>query len=164
MAIIVFNGKSYNSIEEMPAMERQAYEQTMQIFEDKNGNGVPDFLEGDMVQRLISINSMKTTVNGQDIHSLDELSPELRQRIGKALETMKVFGVIPEVPENVKQQVQSNEPVFQTAPPPPVTQNYQSAIQEESSPSIFPMVIGGIILLCFLAVAVIGGVYFFMIR
>ena len=49
MATIIFNGKSYNSLEEMPEKERKAYDQMMDIFADKNGNGIPDFMEGDMV-------------------------------------------------------------------------------------------------------------------
>ena len=31
---IIFNGKTYNSIDEMPVNERQAYEQMSQIFKD----------------------------------------------------------------------------------------------------------------------------------
>ena len=45
---IIFNGKTYNSLEEMPANERQAFEQMQQIFVDANGNGIPDFMEGDI--------------------------------------------------------------------------------------------------------------------
>ncbi len=51
MATIIFNGKTYNSLEEMPANERQTYEQIANMLVDKNGNGIPDFLEGDLVQK-----------------------------------------------------------------------------------------------------------------
>ena len=51
---ILFNGKTYNSLEEMPAKERQAYEQIRKIFVDANGNGIPDFLEGDIVKNVIT--------------------------------------------------------------------------------------------------------------
>jgi len=39
---IIFNNKTYNSLEEMPANEREAYESMFKIFKDENGNGIPD--------------------------------------------------------------------------------------------------------------------------
>ncbi len=43
---IVFNGKTYNSVDEMPSDIRKAYEQVMSAFADNNQNGMPDVLEG----------------------------------------------------------------------------------------------------------------------
>ena len=51
---IMFNGKTYNSLEEMPANERMAYEQMQKIFVDANGNGIPDFLEGDIAKNVMT--------------------------------------------------------------------------------------------------------------
>ena len=84
MATIIFNGKSYNSLEEMPEKERKAYDQMMDIFADKNGNGIPDFMEGDMVQKVLAANSTSINISGATYHSLDELPPELRQSVDKA--------------------------------------------------------------------------------
>ena len=42
MPTIHFNGKTYNDLTEMPAIERQAYEQLMSIFKDEDQDGVPD--------------------------------------------------------------------------------------------------------------------------
>ena len=39
---INFNGKTYNSLDEMPPEARQAYEQAMALLADQDGNGLPD--------------------------------------------------------------------------------------------------------------------------
>ena len=39
---IVFNGKTYDSLDEMPPKERKAYEAISAVFADKDANGVPD--------------------------------------------------------------------------------------------------------------------------
>ena len=160
MATIIFNGKSYNGIEEMPAKEKQAYEQMMEIFVDKNGNGVPDFMEGDILQKMFAINSTSMDVNGQTVKSLDDLSPEARQRVDKALQALTKIGFIPGVPAELQTQNQpiSREPEIQSTPF--ISKEYAPVIQEENSPSIFPMVIAGIILLFLLAVSGFGIVYF----
>ncbi len=41
----IIGGKSYSSLDELPADVRQKYEQAMQRF-DTNQNGIPDMLEG----------------------------------------------------------------------------------------------------------------------
>ncbi len=163
MAMISFNGKSYNSVEEMPAKERQAYEQMMEIFVDKNGNGVPDFMEGDILQKMFAINSTSMDVNGQTVKSLDDLSPEVRQRVDKALQALTKIGFIPGVPAEMQMQNQpiSREPAIQSTPF--ISKEYAPVIQEESSPSVFPMVIAGIILLFLLAVLGFG-IFYFMTR
>jgi len=120
MATIIFNGKSYNSLEEMPEKERLAYEQMMGIFADKNGNGIPDFMEGDLVQKVMAVNSTHVNINanGQTYQNLDDLPPELRQRVDKAFQVMTNFGIIPGVPEELKMNNQqgNREPMAQSKP------------------------------------------------
>jgi hypothetical protein len=48
MAKFDVNGKSYASLDEMPPDVRQAYEQMVGVFTDKNRDGVPDIMEGGM--------------------------------------------------------------------------------------------------------------------
>jgi hypothetical protein len=43
---IIFNGREYASPEEMPREAREAYEAALGVFADKDGDGVPDLLEG----------------------------------------------------------------------------------------------------------------------
>ena len=54
MPQITFNGKTYNDIAEMPAVERQAYEQIMAHFKDENQDGIPDIFQGDVVSNIVS--------------------------------------------------------------------------------------------------------------
>ncbi len=48
MSKIIFNGKSYDGLEEMPPGEREAYTHIMALFADANQNGIPDIFEGDL--------------------------------------------------------------------------------------------------------------------
>lgn len=43
---IIFDGKTYNSVDELPAEARAKYEQAMGKLADENKNGVPDVIEG----------------------------------------------------------------------------------------------------------------------
>lgn len=52
---IIFNGKEYNSISEMPQEIRVQYEKLIQIFGDSDKNGVPDILELRNPFRLFSL-------------------------------------------------------------------------------------------------------------
>jgi len=154
MSNIVFNGKSYNSIDEMPATERMAYEQMMNIFVDKNGNGIPDFMEGDVVQNVMSAYSSRVDVNGQTVHSLDDLPPEVRQSVNTAFQVMSNLGMIPGVPAEFQNQNQpvSREPMATSKPF--VSREYNPTIQEEkSNTSLVIVLIGLVLVLCLGAAA-----------
>ena len=43
--LIVIDGKTYNSVNEMPEDVRRQYEQAMSSFKDQDSNRVPDALE-----------------------------------------------------------------------------------------------------------------------
>ena len=91
---IIFNGKTYNSLDEMPPNERQAYEQMLNIFMDKNGNGIPDFLEGDMAQNVMTAFTSNINVNGKSYSNVNELPDDLRARVQGAFEKMEQFGIV----------------------------------------------------------------------
>jgi hypothetical protein len=133
MASITFNGKTYDSLDEMPANERLAYEQMMNIFVDKNGNGIPDFMEGDIVQNVMSAYSSKVDVNGHTVHSLDDLPPEVRQSVNSAFQVMSNLGMIPGVPAEFQNQNRpvSREPMATSKPF--VSREYNPTIQEEKT-------------------------------
>lgn len=154
MSNIIFNGKSYNSIDEMPATERMAYEQMMNIFVDKNGNGIPDFMEGDVVQNVMSAYSQKVDFNGNTVHSLDDLPPEVRQSVNTAFQVMTNLGLIPGVPAEFQNQNQpvSREPMATSKPF--VSREYNPTIQEEkSNTSSIIVLISLVLLLCIGAAA-----------
>jgi hypothetical protein len=154
MSNIIFNGKSYNSIDEMPATERMAYEQMMNIFVDKNSNGIPDFMEGDVVQNVMSAYSQKVDFNGNTVHSLDDLPPEVRQSVNTAFQVMTNLGLIPGVPAEFQNQNQpvSREPMATSKPF--VSREYNPTIQEEkSNTSSIIVLISLVLLLCIGAAA-----------
>lgn len=91
---IIFNGKSYGKPEDMSANERAAYEQMQQIFVDANGNGIPDFLEGDVAKNVITAFTSNVNFNGQVYNSLDELPEPARQKVQDAFGKLKQFGIV----------------------------------------------------------------------
>jgi len=98
--IIVIDGKTYESVEEMPADVRRAYERAMSHFadndksglpdvledltslKDQNKNGMPDAFEG-MVSNMIS--STKIIADGNEYNSLDDLPPDVRAKYEQAM-------------------------------------------------------------------------------
>src|SRR5258706_5148559 len=93
MPTILFNGKTYNSIEEMPVDVRSAYQQVADIFVDKNGNGIPDFLEGDMVKNVITAFTSNVNVNGQSYNNMNEFPPDICALVQAAFEQLSALGM-----------------------------------------------------------------------
>lgn len=77
---ILFNGKTYRSLEDMPPGVRQAYESVMQVLADKNQNGLPDLFEGALRTQHTSL-----VYNGQSYERLEDLPPEARERYEKMM-------------------------------------------------------------------------------
>lgn len=159
MSTILFNGKTYNSVEEMPANERQAFEQVSKMFVDENGNGIPDFLEGDLVQNVLAAHSTKTqiSVNGKTFHTLEDLPPDLRQSVDTAFQLLAKSGVLSAEPA-VKQTPPISQEVTQSKPF--LSQQTASAIEEEPARNIFSLVLGGIVL-CFAVVSATIAILYF---
>ncbi|RPJ23512.1 MAG: hypothetical protein EHM33_20670, partial [Chloroflexi bacterium] len=100
--LIVIDGKTYHSVDEMPPDIRQKYEQairslgdandnhipdafeTLNIFADRNKNGVPDVLENVAAGHAV-VNSMKIIVDGKEFNGLENLPPEARARYEEAI-------------------------------------------------------------------------------
>jgi len=127
---INFNGRTYNSLEEMPLNERQAYEQLQKIFVDANGNGIPDFLEGDVAQKVISAFTNTINYQGRVYNSLDELPVEARQKVQAAFAKLNQMGILG---PNAAVKEPSKPPAFDFAfkPSTPLIPT-DSAIGEES--------------------------------
>src|SRR5215203_5218954 len=100
--LIVIDGKTYKSVDEMPEDVRRSYESAMlqmsrnpistptplenlDVFADKNNNGIPDAFEG-MVANVFS--STKIVADGQAYNSLDELPPAVRAQYEQAMGAM----------------------------------------------------------------------------
>lgn len=100
--VIVIDGKTYKSIDDMPPDIRQKYEQamrslgdandnqipdafeTMNILADKDRDGVPEVLENIAAGHVL-VNSMKIMVDGKEFDGLEHLPPEVRARYEEAM-------------------------------------------------------------------------------
>ncbi len=153
MPKITFNGKTYNSVEEMPANERQAFEKISQMFVDKNGNGIPDLLEGDVVKNVLTAHSThaNVTVNGQTYTSFHDLPPETRQQVDGAFRMLSNMGFLQGTSEF------TNTPsTFESKPFEP---QKSTAIEEEGGRSSFVLILSGIMICISIIVVTIGVLY-----
>jgi len=153
MEIISFDGKSYNSLEEMPADQRAAYEQVMAFMKDENNNGIPDLFEGDVVQKMIGLAAnTRIIVNGQEVQGLEALPPEARAKFDNAMQKLGQLGIIPSGMQGTAfqsaPQISTREPVF--AKSPSIIQSAPSAISEDSGSrtGMILLAIFGILVLC----------------
>ena len=165
MPRITFNGKTYNDIAEMPATEREAYEQLMSNFKDENQDGIPDIFQGDVVSNIINaVASTNVVVDGQRIGGFQNLTQEQRLKLERGMSMLQKLGVIHEMPnldgsrrkpsmpggtsyqdDNVKEdlpdwlnsEIRSSEPI--------ITNN--SAIQDDSVNTRVLLIVIGMVLL-----------------
>ena len=99
MPSITFNGKTYNDLAEMPAAERQAYEQVMSHFKDENQDGIPDIFQGDVVSNIVNaVASTNIVVDGQQIGGFQNLTQEQRLKLERGLATLQKMGILHEMP------------------------------------------------------------------
>lgn len=158
MEIVSFNGKTYNSLEEMPADQRAAYEQVMAFMKDENNNGIPDMFEGDVIQKMIGLAAnTRIVVNGLEVQSLEAMPPETREKYDKAMQVLGRMGMLPAgtqgTPFQSAPQISTREPTF--AKSPSIIQSSPSAISEDSGSrtGIILLAILGILVLCALVAA-----------
>ncbi|GER78112.1 MAG: hypothetical protein JETCAE02_11240 [Anaerolineaceae bacterium] len=152
---IIFNGKTYNSIEEMPANEREAYEGMFKIFQDANGNGIPDFLEGDIAKNVAAALTNEVRYNGRVFSNLDELPPEAREKVKAAVVKLNTLGLIAGTPP-----AQAKPPAFEPAfqPSKPLLQS-EPAIQESGGKN-WMLILGFLAAALICAVALALGAFF----
>jgi hypothetical protein len=133
MPQIHFNGKTYNDLAEMPATEREAYEQLMSIFKDEDQDGTPDIFQGDVVGNIIEI-VKKTSGDPEGAAALERISPAMRSRISKGVAKLYELGLIsgmPDLPDNSQAfpswddaEIRPSKPIIQSP----------SVIQEDTGP------------------------------
>jgi len=134
---IHFNGKTYNDIAEMPATEREAYEQLISIFKDEDQDGTPDIFQGDLVGNIIEV-VKKTSGDPEGAAALEQMSPMMRARISKGVAKLYELGLIsgsPDLPEEWPFSASKQVPTWEDAeirPSKPIIPS-PSAIQEDSA-------------------------------
>lgn len=152
---IIFNGKTYNNLEDMPANERQAFEQMSQMFVDKNGNGIPDFLEGDLAKNIITASSSTFVYNGKTYNNLNEMPEDIRNKVHMAFDMMSGMGM---VSKTAFVQEKSTASKSFIAPG-----NSSSVIEEDQGSNVFPYILGAIVL-CFALVVLAFGITYLLNR
>lgn len=100
--LIVIDGKTYQSVDEMPEDVRRQYQQALGSLKDGNRNNMPDSLEqttafgdqdmnvdpgafGNAAPASVFAGGMKILVNGREFNSIDDLPPEARARYEQAM-------------------------------------------------------------------------------
>lgn len=125
--LIVIDGKTYQSVDEMPPDIRQKYEQAMRalgdandnqipdafetinIFADKNKDGVPDVL-GTLVAGHAAASSMKIIIDGKEFDGLDGLPPESRAKFQEAMRSIDANrNGVPDVTESIMRTANQNK-------------------------------------------------------
>ena len=164
MPQIHFNGKTYNDLAEMPATEREAYEQLMTIFKDEDQDGTPDIFQGDVVGNIIEV-VKKTSGDPDGAAALEQMSPAMRARISKGVAKLYELGLISGSPELPKEwpfsstETTSSWEDAEIRPSKPIIQP-PSAIQEDTGSRL------GVILIIalMLALVIFGVVAFFLFQ
>ena len=151
---IIFNGKTYNSAEEMPANERQAYESMFKIFKDETGNGIPDFLEGDVAKNVMTAFTSNVVYNGKTYTNMDELPADARQKLNDAMGKLNQLGIVTNVP--AAQEKQAFDPAFKSSQP---LISQEPAIQEGGGRN-WIVIIGFLAAVLVCAVAIALAIYF----
>lgn len=124
---IVIDGKTYNSVNEMPDDVRRQYDQAMSSFKDqdgnrvadaieqsswqadKNRNGIPDSIENTAGAPIVA-SAMKVLFDGREFNGIDELPPEARAKYEAAMGTLdKNRNGIPDFMEGITAGASSEE-------------------------------------------------------
>ena len=168
--LIVIDGKTYKSVNEMPEDVRRNYESAMQSL-DKNQNGMPDAFEGTAsISGSIAnvINATKIIVSGQTYEGVDQLPPEIRAKYEQALGAVDANkNGIPDFVEGMlgaSNQTNTVATSFGTVSPPrsqPVP--VAPTIEPESSGG-WLLALAGVLLIGLCLVVAGAGVWYFYLR
>jgi hypothetical protein len=165
MAKIIFNGRTYNTPDEMSPTERATFEQLAGLFVDQNGNGIPDFLEGDIVKNVSTAYANIVSINGNMVNA-SEMPEEMREKVQSAFQKMSELGLMSDSSTPMMAQVNSvqmgqQSPQFISSPP-ITSQEYPPTIQEDDRSSVLQWALLAAFLLFCGMITVVGGIYFFM--
>lgn len=103
---INFNGKEYNSLNEIP-------DEFKVMFKDENNNGIPDIVEGLLnsgaagsVRPLVA-NFNSFFYNGKQYSSIDQMPPEAKEMVTKGIGKLESsgFGMMMPKAENINNSI-----------------------------------------------------------
>src|SRR5438477_12565478 len=88
---ITVNGRTYQSVDEMPPDARAQYERAMSMLADRDGNGVPDAFEGKGPDTLtagvgkgtvsVTTTMRRFVINGKNYDRWEDIPEDLRIKI-----------------------------------------------------------------------------------
>jgi hypothetical protein len=181
--LIIIDGKTYKSVDEMPEDVRRNYESAMSQLGDNDRNGIPDMLENltnpadqnkngmaDSIESMLSnvmSSSTKIVANGTEYSSLDELPPDIRAKYEQAMGSLDANrnGVPDFLEGRVNTSNQTNNLEHSQ-----VRSTSRVPTSISSSPTIEPESTSGwtlaLLAIAFLAVCAFGavGVWYFLLR
>ena len=127
MGKINFNGKEYNSLNEIPDEFRV-------MFKDENNNGIPDFVEGLLntnstgSQKPLIANFNTFFYNGKQYSSIDQMPPEAKEMVKKGLGKLEGSGFGMMMPGSEKVNITSEH----------TTQAIPQGLKEEAQQELRP--------------------------
>lgn len=184
---IVIDGKTYNSVDEMPEDVRRNYEEAMKnfgvtansaanplqalnnVFADANNNGMPDIMESQQVINLSG--GMKFVVDGKTYNTVDELPPDARAKYEQAMGSIdKNRNGMPDFLEGMMNvSNQTAQPAVTSTGYSPDTPRHASRPPMPVSPTISPdtsngwmLALAGLVILLLCALGAVSVWYFFV--
>ncbi len=175
---IVIDGKTYQSIDDMPPDIRQKYERAMRALAGKKDNQIPDSLEtlqafadpdtsdaldmpGEIVTSSTVINNMKIIVDGKEFNRLEDLPLEVRARYEKAMAKLDANGNgIPDFVEGLSNTTNQTTNISTNLEMEPLSTS--PAIEPDKSNGWMLAFFGLLLFLVYVAGA--AGVWYFFLR
>lgn len=166
--LIVIDGKTYNSVTEMPSDVRARYEQATRGMKDVDRDGPQDVFDAAPPAPVVS-SGMRFVVDGREYNSIEDLPLEARAKYEQAMGALdKNLNGIPDFVEGMLgMSPQTPAQPGMTATPAP---RHASRVPQTASPTISPdtsngwvlVLAGGFLLL--LCAAGAAGVWYFFLR
>jgi hypothetical protein len=168
---IIFNGKTYTSVESMPEDVRQAYQQALAQFGDADKNGIPDILERGSSGNVVAIQQSSISFNGREFKSVGEMPAVVRRLFELAIQAdanrngipdaleLTGFQTPPTTPENAKPEFSAT--VNAPTPNPPREREPIMAGLERTANTLDTFLR---ILLSIVSVATVAGAIFLMLK
>ena len=109
--LIVIDGKTYKSVDEMPPDVRRQHEEAVRAV-DANRNGVPDVFEGSSNPQNVfnNMDAAAINTNGQISEILDQFPPEFRAKYQQAMTKIvangKTYENIDQLPPEIRAKYQ----------------------------------------------------------
>lgn len=182
--IIVIDGKTYHSVNEMPTNVRQNYEQVMRSLGDANNNQIPDAFENinpfadkdrngapDIIDNLVAghaaVSNMKIVVDGKEFNAIENLPPEVHARYEEAMHGLDANrNGIPDFVEGMVSspgQVVNGSAGFETRVPRRAPLPVSSSTITPDTSNGWMLVLAGLFIFA-VCVAAAAGIWYFFLR